>query len=236
MMEHFKSWVVAHRALAAGGALALVALLYLWLRGGSAPAANGSSALQAFYGAQASAAQGASAEAQSTNALAASTGQTNAARDVALAQVGATQAGIAAQLQAHADELNLTAYHDYLAESTIPTTWMGAVFTGTDSRQYIQTGAQVAQGDETHFYDVATGKVVSNAPGGAIAGIVTASSPFSRINWNGPGSLPVVVNTVPKSPPTFRDFTGGTASFEPWQGGVPLPASGQTTGLLLPAG
>ena len=110
-MEKLFEWVAKHRTLAIIGGAGILVLLWLMLRGGSAPAAQegGGSALTAYYAASAAASGDAAEVQQSTNALAAATNQTNAAADVAKAQ-------IAAGLEGTKLGLGQAAYSDYLAE------------------------------------------------------------------------------------------------------------------------
>lgn len=110
-MDKLKAWIMAHKAMSAGIAIALGLIVYFLLFSRSQPAAaGGGDALTAYYGAQASGQQAAAAVNQSTNELAAATNQVNAAKDVALAQVQG-------QLAAQTANLNAVAYQDWLAEN-----------------------------------------------------------------------------------------------------------------------
>lgn len=109
-MDKLKAWIMDHKALSAGIAIALGLILYFLLFSRSQPAASGDGAVSAYYGAQAAGQQAAAAVNQSTNELAAATNQVNAAKDVALAQV---QGQLAYQTQ----QLNAVAYQDWLGEN-----------------------------------------------------------------------------------------------------------------------
>lgn len=112
-MEKLIDWVGKHKVLAIIGGAGLLVVLYLMFRGGSAPQeSGGTSALTAYYAASAAASGDAAQVSQSTNALAAATNQTNAARDVALAQ-------IAEQSKVTTLGLNQAAYRDYLTEQAM---------------------------------------------------------------------------------------------------------------------
>lgn len=214
MMEQLKHWVVEHKALAAGGAIALVVLLYLWLRSGSQPAAASpdTTGLQAYYAAQAAGANSAAAAQQSTDALAASTNQTNTAGQVYLAQIQAS-------LDAVKEQANLTAYHDYLAEQALtglsnPTssmtatpTYMQGVGVGTGDPVIWKVTSNPAQ---STLYDLRTGQGAFNAGGGSLQVVPGSLVP---VNWAGPGSDPTPWTApTPPTPPsvlTYQQFLTG---------------------------
>lgn len=168
-MEKLFEWVKTHRTLAIIGGAGLLVLLWLMLRGGgsSAPQEGGGSALTAYYAAQAAASGDAAEVSQSTNALAASTNQTNAAADVAKAQ-------IAASLEGTKLAVNQAAYQDYLAERVMS----GPASSGNDLRTTFTVGSQTID------------------PGGAIWGEATNAAGTKTL-WQGVMGLPsslVLVN------------------------------------------
>lgn len=118
-MEEVKAWVKSHKALAIGGGIALVVLLYLWLRSGSSANAGGSSnaGLSSYYAAEAASTQSAAAQTAAQDQLQAQENATNTAGSVYLAQIAAQKAPYQAQLDALTQFANLTAYQDYLAAS-----------------------------------------------------------------------------------------------------------------------
>ena len=114
-MEEFKHWVKTHKALAIGGGIALVVLLYLWLRSGSSAGANtGNAGLQSYYAAEAASTQGAAAQVVAQDQLQAAENQTNTAGAVAQAQIAAQKSPYQAQLDELTALANLQAYQDYL--------------------------------------------------------------------------------------------------------------------------
>ncbi len=229
MFEHLKTWVHGHKALAIGGGLALMVLLYLWLRSGSAQPAASDGGINAYYAAQAAAAGDAASSANSTNALAASTNQTNAAETVALAQVTAAAIPYQAQLQALTLQANLTAYQDYLAEQAIA----GHASTSVDNSNPNTPGSNVwgvansDAGTPIYFQDITgvqgAGTILNPSTGqrtsiGAQTPGTWASLPSNAVttfvNWDGtvghaptpwtPAATPVA--TVLQ----FGDFKGAT--------------------------
>lgn len=202
-MERLKEWASKHKALAIGGGLALVVLLWLLLRGGAKPADT--SGVQAYYAAQAAGAQADAATQQSTNTLAAQTNQTNAQRDVALAQIAASSKPADDQLAAIMAQLNLSAYRDYLgalnmtATSTTTTGVQKYLGQGTNGDQLIYNGLP---GDQSMLTDIVTGQNFANANNPNTPQIIPGTLiPF------GPGPTQSAHLTTP--PPTFSEFVGG---------------------------
>lgn len=208
MIERFKEWVTHHKALAIGGGIALAILLWLMLRP-KAQAAPDQTGLQAYYGAQAASAADTASIAQSTNELAAATNQVNAQRDVALAGLSASSVPYQAQLDAITQQLNFAAYHDYLGEvsQTGPVSPNAALFTAENGQQYVQmTGS-----GGTQFIDPTTGAVVTNAPGGALSGVLNAGDPFVQGTYDPQARTFVAVTTPKPAPVQFGDFKGITS-------------------------
>lgn len=226
-MEQFKDWVVKHKALAAGGGLALVIILYLWLRSGSSAAAGpDTSGVQAYYAAQAAGSNAAAAGQQSTDALAAATNQTNTAGQVALAQ-------IKAQLDAITTQSNLTAYADYLAEANTAGTASSAPSSNANVVEGVLNSghdaiAMTVNGFST-ITDLVTGQSYYNSqqtpsnPGGDIhtapAGVTgdmefNPTSVLRPMYYAGPGTRPVTptITTPTVTPPlTFAQFVAQNA-------------------------
>lgn len=221
-MEQFKEWVVHHKALAAGGGIALGLLLFLWLRSSGAPApAAGASAgdpLSAYYGAQAAAAGDTAETSQSTNELAASTNQTNAATTVGLAQIAAGAIPYQAQLEALTEQLNLTAYQDYLSEQAGAGPSGSGVTGGQIWRQAVNAigGNTLYTGGDNGVplleVNPATGQTSLNAETPNSWTAIASGAATTNVTWDGiAGHAPVAYTPTPTSttpPLQFGQFVG----------------------------
>lgn len=203
-MEEFKTWVKGHKALAIGGGIALVVLLYLWLRSGNSAGAGNSSnaALAAYYNAEAGSTQSAAAQTVAADQLQAAENQTNVQGQVATAEIAAQRAPYQAQLDALTTLANLQAYHDYLGESSGTGT--------TSSNANAEIGQQVGNpnrsliwnmitGGGSTLTDPVTGQVYFNAAGTTPEVIGATLTP---IHYGGPGTQPQAptTTTTPATP------------------------------------
>lgn len=210
-MEKLFEWVAKHRMLAIIGGAGILFLLWIMFRGGSAPQQDGgTSALTAYYAASAAASGDAAAVSQSTNALAAATNQTNAAADVA-------KANIAAQADALKLQVNQAAYRDYLSERAMSGT---ASTAGTLPANLYDMGLSMA-GTEV-LWNRATsraGSTLTDWKTGATEGGGNQTQGWDllaenwhalsqRVTWSGvPGEKPVPYNPTPPPPAmTFAQF------------------------------
>lgn len=211
-MEKFFDWVSKHRTLSIIGGAAIVFVLWLMFRGGGQQPQQdgGASALTAYYAASAAASGDAAQVAQSTNALAASTSQTNAAADVA-------KANIAAQADALKLQVQQVAYRDYLAERAMSGT---ASTTGTLPDNLYDMGLSTAGVEVlwnratsragSTLYDWRTG--ASEGAGNQTQGwdLLPESwhATSQRVTWSGvPGEKPVPYNPTPRpAAMTFAQF------------------------------
>ncbi len=220
-MEQLKDFVSKHRALAIGGGIAFVILLYLWLRSGSSTTATqaqpSQAGLQAYYQAQATSANDTATTAAYTDQLAAATNQTNAEETVALAQTREQAVPYQAQLDALTQELNLTAYQDYLGEVAGTTaTGSSSIVPGTNANYY--EGTSIAGNTvlwsptNNSLTNPATGQVESGGNQSFSWDQLPANwnaSPMA-VNWNGiAGSAPTAAAKVQSAAPLqFGQFTG----------------------------
>lgn len=120
-MERLKEWAKKHKALAIGGGIAIVVLLYLWLRSGSSANNSGTSsnsALSSYYAAEAASTQGAAEQVAAQDQLQAEENATNTQGSVYTAEIAAQKAPVQAQLDALTTLANLQAYQDYLGASS----------------------------------------------------------------------------------------------------------------------
>lgn len=206
-MDKLKAWIMANKALSAGIAIALGLLLYLLLFSRSQPAAqqgaSSNDALSAYYGAQAAAQQAGAATNESTNALAAATGQVNAARDVELAKVQGT---LASQI----NQMNLVAYQDWLAENrnTGPVSKIAA---GTNANFWQGTGTSLLwnaeRGEASVIADPTTGARYYGESAWSLLP-TNFHTGASAVHWSGVGGVaPVAATPNPTQGPFIAPFT-----------------------------
>lgn len=230
-MDKLKEWIVHHKALAAGGGIAIAVLLYLWFRsaGTQQAAAPDTTGLQAYYAAQSAASSDTAAATAYNDQLQASSLATNAAETVALAQAQASATPYTDQLTAIQDELNLTAYQDFLAETA------GTGNASTNANAYAGTlnsgdaAVLSTAGGWSKITDLVTGQTYFNSeqnnpnfpagsPNVAPPGVTSAmefaggagpGTGLTPVYWAGVGSQPVAPSTAGSSAPlTFAQFVG----------------------------
>jgi hypothetical protein len=189
-MDEFKKWIKGHKALAIGGGIAIVVLLYLWLRSGSTASSAGSSsdsALSSYYSAEASSEQSAAEQAEYEDELQAASNQTNAESSVDTADINAQEAASVAPYQAELDadtlEANLLAYSDYLGEQG------GSTSGGSAGGEYIPSSNPAA----TYILDEATGAItdINGNPISNPGGPDTASYGGGIVTLNPAGAVPI---------------------------------------------
>lgn len=176
-MSEFKTWVAHHKALAIGGAVGIVVLLYFILKGGKAQAAPDNT-LANYYAAEAASSQSAAGQAVATNELAAQTNQSN------------TQAGVIT----HALDLQSQDYLQYLSDyvqlATQPQT---AVFSPPPAQPAPaatptpQSTTELLENfvNGTPFNLVASGNI------GSVANVYLVPQSYGDVNqYGGPASTP----------------------------------------------
>ena len=230
-MEEFKHWVKTHKALAIGGGIALVVLLYLWLRSGSsAPASNANAGLQSYYAAEAASTQGAAAQVVAQDQLQAAENQTNVAGAVAQAQIAAQNAPYQAQIDELTQLANLQAYQDYLGassgagtSSTTPATTnynaeLGYETTGNQGGGAPPAGTaliwNLGQGSASTLTDPTTGQVWHNAGGFGPQAVNLIPVNYNAGVISAPTTIPGTTTTTPPpavvQPGSFNGFSAPT--------------------------
>lgn len=207
-MDEFKKWVVGHKALAIGGGIALVVLLYLWLRSGSSAnsGASSNSALSSYYAAEASSQQSAAAQVAAQDQLQAQENATNVQGQTYQAAIAAQSAPYQAQIDELTQLANLKAYQDYLGETNhAGSSTTGFVNTQNPAQEYVQQN----------------GGPITDLSGNIYTGGGNLSS-IGAVNWTKgttfpggsqvPGSIaPATPNTTPPvQPGQFQGFSAPT--------------------------
>jgi len=209
-MEKFFEWVSKNRTLAIVGGAGILVLLWLMFRGGSAaPAQEGNaSALTAYYAASAAASGDAAEVANSTNALAAATNQTNAAAEVAKAQ-------IAAGLEGTKLGLGQAAYRDYLTERAMSgTAQSGNVITaGTNMTVGGQSIALPGSDIWVEATNAAGGKTLWQGVAGAPSSLILIDPITGAMSMNNevPGTWSYIENYKPARLVTWSGTPGDVA-------------------------
>lgn len=213
-MEQFKDWVKKHKALAIGGGIALLVLLYLWLRSGSSAntGASSNSALSSYYAAEAASTQGASQQVIAQDQLQAAENATNTQGAVYQAAIAAQKAPIQAQLDELTTLANLKAYQDFLgaskgtqASSTSNTNYELGYAVNTGVGNPVPAGTPLlynyGRGGISTLTNPATGQVYPNASGAQGEPEVAPGS-LTPVYWAGAGS-PIQSPTIATTPATI---------------------------------